>query len=369
MNRLRKALISKETELRLKRHGFLLDVNWDDDAPNPDINAKVSFVYSEDNETDCSKSSFSFKDHDFNIDSAVAHYCKQTLHCDVSDIVWLPIYEDGDDYINYSTEPLFDSELSGVTGFVYAKKDSDFGKTEKGFYDYVVNHLSIKADWRNNRVFRLYLITDGVDEGEGSIVVARGGLYSSDHSVGKFMNAVDETANKMIDSAIAAIDNTATYEPINHNSEKESNALSTLVVELSIDQSKVPENHDITRYIINEVEKRCRVKVAIGSFDLNKERSHLTVNFLFSSLPLLANLEKQSNKSLINEIQESQKMWGAKPHKMAHTMDEMLNAKSYEEYNSYMIQALMRVLFGTAEGVFMNIAHRKMVSKSIEQET
>lgn len=361
MNRLRKALISKGTSSRLKQHGLLLDVNWDDEAPNPDLSAKADFVYDMTDDVVRNKENICLSDHNYNIEAAVAHYCNETLACDVDGIFWLPIYEDGDDYINYSTEPFYDSELSGIVGFVYAKKDSDLFSTEREYHDYFTECLRVKSEWRNNRSFRFYLITDGADEigSEGGIVIEKGGVYTSNFAVGPYMNTADEIANKMIDQAIDIIDkaNSQTDNTINAN---KTNHISTLVVELTVDQSKVPSDIGVTRYIINEIEKRCRVKIAIGSFNFVEEKDYLALNFLFSGLPLLSKLERQSGKSLVDEIQTNQREWGAQEARMTDTMDKMLNAESYEEYNSYMIMALIRALFSTPDGVTMNIAHRKM---------
>lgn len=361
MNRLRKALISKGTSSRLKEHGLLLDVNWDDEAPNPDIDSKATFVYDTPDNAVRNKENICLADHNHNIKAAVAHYCKETLACDVDGIFWLPIYEDGDDYINYSTEPLYASELSGIVGFVYAKKDSDLFSTEREYHDYFTECLRVKSEWRNNRAFRFYLITDGADEigSKGGIAIEKGGVYTSNFAVGPYMNTADEMANKMIDQAIDIIDraNSQTGNAINANN---TNHISTLVVELTVDQSKVPDDIGVTRYIINEIEKRCRVKIAIGSFNFVEERDYLALNFLFSGLPLLSQLEGQSSKSLVDEIQANQREWGAEEARMTDTMDKMLNAESYEKYDSYMIMALIRALFGTPNGVTMNIVHRKM---------
>lgn len=360
MNRLRKALLSKGTSSRLKEHGLLLDVNWDDEAPNPDIDSKATFVYDAPSDAVRNKENICLADHNYNINAAVAHYCKEILTCDVDEIFWLPIYEDGDDYINYSTEPFYDSELSGVVGFVYAKKDSDLFSTEREYHDYFTECLRVKSEWRNNRAFHFYLITDGADEigSKGGIVIEKGGVYTSSFAVGPYMNTADETANKMIDQAIDIIDraNSQIGGTINANSP---NHISTLVVELTVDQSKVPDGIGVTRYIINEIEKRCKTKVAIGSFNFVEERGYLTLNFLFSGLPLLSKLESWSSESLVDEIQANQRECATEEARMTDTIDKMLNAESYEEYDSYMVMALIRALFGTPDGVTMNIAHRK----------
>lgn len=200
MNRLYNAIISKDTDARLKEHGLTLAVDWDDDTPSPRASLKSILVF------DATYNLVSYHG-DYNIDidnfeKSVVDFFTNTIKVSMDNVEWSPLYMNNEDAICYSLEPFHDVLNDGLMGFVYNEKESNCTKTKEEYrFDFTRSAL-MYSEWQNNHVYRIRLTANADDKRKTAIDMFRGDLYSVEPSDADWYRNVDRTANLLIDTAI-----------------------------------------------------------------------------------------------------------------------------------------------------------------------
>ncbi|MED6316586.1 MAG: hypothetical protein VYA60_05020 [Pseudomonadota bacterium] len=325
MYTLRKALIKQETKTRLKNHGLMLDINRDEDTPNPQeilphiFELKAVAKALGDGETD--------------INTIVKNFAKTELERNIDYLEWRAVYQDDSDYVYYSLKPFDHLENGGLVGFICNPKCFEMANSQAE-YDVFFNHqLKYHADWANNNTYRLYLISDSNEPGIGAMALEKGGLYDIGKDL-QIKGAVDDEANKLIELAIALINNGNLY--------KNQNKWRTAEITFIVDEDNFSGEKEISHEVISAFDAIYRVKPAFGTISHKPKTQKLKVNMLISSLPTLRELHKQAKVDVLNKVVAA----GVKrPH------------EPYCNWTSRDINLLVRVLFEEIKTIKVSSIH------------
>lgn len=365
-NDLHYSIISKQTRLRLAKHGLKLDIEQDAGSVTElNRNGCATFFMG----ADC----YVYEQDEINTDAAtnVAEVLAVNTGDNINDVIWELVDISKPDNGNGTAYTIGDAKKGWAEqkgGFISIRKstvlnyygvteltDDLIAKTRELFVDEVRDY----DDWVNGRVYA-FLISSTQPSSDSSCPSTS--LSDWYDGLRDRNGSIDTLVNKVIDEVIRTIDKDDTPK---------------MVLTLKADETN--SNFDETLnaiYVINKIKCNLNFTPTIGSIIVDDVRKELTLNILTASIPpflkLAANATSSDNIFHLMErnIKEVGSKWSGvvTDAKEAHRLlTENLNYLSWSEH---MMQALALTIVKNIDGMTLAQAntHKKInINKHVEK--
>lgn len=248
----------------------------------------------------------------------VASYCHDFLNCDVSDIIWLPVFKYSHGSTAYSVEPFNDRWDSSRAGFIYETKENILCEFEvetinTDLEDLVKSRMTDEIQeyhcWANTEVYIVHV--SSADE------------YFNESSGNVYKSGMDDVADTLIKDMIGAIEN---------------DSMKALV---KMEIGKLDEGDTVASRINEVLEEQFGFSVSFGKIE---QTDTFNTMLPLSDLPKFWHLAEASSSQLFSVVSEKASELDGVNSKYYY-LTKMTESTDYKEWSGILMKALILTLF------------------------